>query len=460
MIALVWLLLRLVIVLGALAAIVSAWAGVLSAIAVLILARRRPPCRLRWTDFFRRGRVRLLAIAWLAGGAAQLAVTWMYDAASGRGLGYLAGAAAGVGVAAGCAYWLRLIFEGKAMKDIFDAIPADQRGAFSSFLAGSAQGTFADFSRLDQAAVIDSIRARVIGQDAVTGEVVTTAFRRAALRRPGRPLANFLFVGSTGVGKTELAKALAKELFGKDRMIDIRCNELPAGEAAVWRFVGPAPGYRDADKGGWLCREIARIGTGVILFDEIEKCDARVLQSIMTLLDEGTLTEQSTGQKYDARGFLIVLTSNACAQAIGEIAAATADPIDRDRKVKDELVNAHWLPEVLGRIDGIFPFKPLDRESVAKIAWLLANRVASDAGVELESIDAGALIDFIEKQERVSKYGIRQLDKMVERAIGDGLLALHQRGVRRAAIRVIDGTVSVEPMFSESTPAGSNGATA
>lgn len=434
-----------------LAALMYGFAGTLAAIAVLFIAHRRwPSIRLRYY-LWHRGWP-LPALAWAAGGGAEFAIWFLYMAVTGGGLGRVYSLLIAVGcavVSAVCTYSLRLVFEGKLMKDLFAAIPADQRGEFDTFLAGAPAGTFADFSKLDQDKVTAAIRARVIGQDEVVAEVVSTAFRRAALRRPGRPLANFLFVGPTGVGKTELSKALALELFD-DRVIEIACNELPEQGASA-RLVGMPRGYQGAAEGGWLCREIGRLGTGMILFDEIEKCDPQVLKTIMTLLDKGTLTEQSSGHTFDARGFLIVLTSNARAAEIGEIAAHATDPLERDARVKDELAGANFLPEELGRLDGIFPFKPLDRRSVARIAWLLANRVATNAGVVLESIDSGALVDFIERQEKVSKYGIRQLDKMIEKTIGDSLIALRNRGITHAGIRITAAGVTAEPANATGT---------
>lgn len=343
------------------------------------------------------------------------------------------------------------VFEGKIMKSVFELVPVEQRASFEDQLdsidtsAHGAEGQAADFSALDQATVTRAIEARVIGQDFTVAAAVATAFRRArlALARPHKPVAAFLFVGSTGSGKTELAKALAEEMFG-GRMVRVDCNEL-SSESNVARLVGAPPGYVGSADGSAFCRDIARLGTGVILLDEVEKAHPAVLKVLMGLLDEARITEQSTSRTYNARGFLIILTSNSAQAEIGKIARDEAEPTNREVKVKDALRDSGFLPEVLARIDAVFPFAPLSARALALIIERFLLRFASDAGVELVSADAEVLLDLVTRAIKTKDYGVREVVRGVENAVVDGLLAVKDSGHKRAAIRVRDGHVSVEP---------------
>ncbi|EQD58632.1 ATP-dependent chaperone ClpB, partial [mine drainage metagenome] len=144
------------------------------------------------------------------------------------------------------------------------------------------------------------------------------------------------------------------------------------------RLIGAPPGYIGSAECGWLCREIGKIRTGVLLFDEIEKAHPDVMTTIMSLLDEARITEQSTGTTYSATGFVIVLTSNAAAQQIAQIVAATADGPERAGRVKDELRGAGFKAEVLARVDTVLPFGELSRAAVAEIVGLFLHKFAQD----------------------------------------------------------------------------------
>ena len=357
-------------------------------------------------------------------------------------------------VAAAAAAMLILILEGKIMKNVFDLVPVDQQHQLDDFLSAKAPlGQRADFSQLDPVCVERFLRERVIGQDSTVHECVQTAFRRARLGRPNKPVMTVLFVGATGAGKTELAKGLAAELFA-GRMIRVDFNELSA-EHSVQRLIGAPPGYVGSQEGGQLCRDIGRLGTGLILLDEIEKAHPVVLKTIMGLLDEARLTEQSTGQVYDASGFVIVLTSNAQQAEIAKIATATSDPIERVRRVKDELKSSGFLPEILARLDAIFPFEPLSRRAFATIVGRFLMDLAHKAGVEVVSLDAELMIDLITKAEQLKDYGVREVVRAVESAVADQLLDLKDRGVTRVIILVENGRVVVHPEARLERPATS-----
>lgn len=423
----------------AFAAAVSWWWGTLAVAGVLGYARVRRWPAVKFKHYAATAKAVLPIAAAAAGAGAQEAFDHLHSPIH----MLTAGAVAATGVAV-----VSAIFEGKLMKDIFDLVPPEQRPALEAFAAGRApQGQHADLSALDPATVIATIKAGVIGQDAAVTGSVQTAFRRARLARPNKPVATLLFVGATGAGKTELAKALATELFN-GRLVRVDCNEL-SGDGSAQRLTGAPPGYIGSDKGSAFCRDIGRLGTGVILLDEIEKAHPTVLKTVMGLLDEGRVTELSTGTTYSATGFLVVLTSNARQEEIGKIVAAVADPIEQAKAVRDELKAGGFPPEVLGRMDGIYPFVPLDRTALIRIVGKFLQGFARDAGVEIVSVDYALLIDLVTQAETLRSYGVREVVRRVENAVTDGLLAIKDDGYKRAAIKVIDGHVDVQPVAAE-----------
>lgn len=420
----------------------SSWGLLAGVVAALCAAKLKWPM-VRVAHYFRSSKAALPGAAAAGGWGAQAAIESLTQARPDLLMSLVGGA-----VAAGALGFVMVIFEGKLMKSIFDLVPAEQKSNLSDFVndkssTPDARGKFADFSNLDPAMVTAAIKERVIGQAPIIDDVVGTAFRRARLRRPNKPVAVFLMVGATGAGKTELSKALSAEMFD-GRMIRVDCNELSQPHN-VARLVGAPPGYVGSDQGGQLCRDIGRVGTGVLLFDEIEKADPAVMKVIMSLLDEARLTEQSTGTTYSSTGFLIVLTSNAAASGIAKVAASVSDPSARAAAVKDELKNAGFLPEVLARIDSIFPFSPLGRGAVIEIVGRFLMAFARDAGVQLVSVDSALLVDLVTKQEKMADYGAREVVRLVENTVVDGLLSVKDAGHARAAIRVVDGRVLVEP---------------
>lgn len=432
---LVYLLIFVAAFVALMLAVSTTWVGVFPLAGALVLAKRKWPA-IPVALYFNSRRAVLPVAAYAAGACAQVAFRPTLAAALAGGLG----AAVMVSI-------VIAILDRKIMKSLFDLVPAAQRPELEAFLAGAtptpgAGGQQADLSMFDQATVAGTLKQHVIGQDAIVGEVVKTTFRRAELVRPNKPLATFLLVGPTGVGKSELAKALAKVLFN-GRIINLPLNQMKSAED-VWAIVGPPPGYQDSERGGKLCRDLARLGTGVVVLDEIEKAHPDVLQALMRLLDEGQLTEQSTGAVYSARGFLIIGTSNAAAGEIGAIAQAEPDLDARAAKVRQALYDSGFPPEVVSRFDAVLPFPPLDRKAVAQIVCLMAERHAAAAGVELVSVDGALLMDLIRSQEKGADAGMRNLDRAVERALLDGFLAARKSGATRAAVRVVDGRVEVK----------------
>lgn len=432
----------------ALASVIAAVAGALLALIVgLIVARFRWP-KVRFSYYFNSWRATLPVTLAAFGLAGQYALADVFTSPPST----FAALAWGIAAAASLSI-LIAIYEEKIMASIFQLVPFDEQAALVQQLDDldkvnkGREGQAADFSALDPDTVTRAIEQRVIGQDPIVEQTVAAAFRRSKLNTADKPVGVFLFVGSTGAGKTELAKALAAELFA-GRLIRVDCNELSESHN-VQRLIGSPPGYEGSAQGGQLCRDLARTGTGVLLLDEVEKAHPAALKVLMNLLDEGRLTEQSTGRTYSARGFLIVLTSNAEADVIAKIATVEPDPVLRETKTRDALKDAGFLPEIVGRIDSVFPFARLSSRDVARVIERFLIKFSHDVGIELESADSALLLDLVTRANKTRDYGIREVVRSVENAVVDGLIGVKDAGFTHALIRVIDGKVSVQPVASD-----------
>lgn len=383
-----------------------------------------------------------VAIAAAVGYGSVIAFAALLDVARGlsmlaNAIGFLVAAA----VAGGASWVFFRVLQGVYMKDIFSIV--DDRARFDDFLNSDETAAAVE---IDPAALARAVREDVIGQDAIVQEVAETLGRRARLRRPGKPLGVFLFCGATGAGKTEMAKSISKHAF-EGRLARFDCNELTESHSTQ-RLIGAPPGYIGSDQGGQLTREIQRLKSGVLLFDEIEKAHPDVYKLLMGLLDEGRVTEQSTGKTMDASAFAILLTSNAEHDKLAQIARTVSDADERRRAVKDTLLSV-FKPEQLARIDEVFCFRPLDRQALARIIGKFLFSFAADTGVELAQVDAGILIDTIERHEKLSDFGIRELVRLVEKAVIDGMLEARAAGFRRVAIVCETGRVEVRGLASE-----------
>ena len=273
-----------------------------------------------------------------------------------------------------------------------------------------------------------TLQKRVIGQEeAVTA--VAKAVKRGCvgLKSPNRPIGSFLFLGPTGVGKTELSKALAEALFGQeDAMIRVDMSEYME-KHSVSKMIGSPPGYVGHEEGGQLSEKVRRNPYAVILFDEIEKAHPDVFNILLQVLDDGYITD-SQGRKIDFRNTVIIMTSNAGAKAIVEPKklgfAAKEDPQDDYKKMKSNVmdeVKQLFRPEFLNRIDEIIVFHALSAENLKKIAGLLckefAVRVQSQLNIQLHIRDS--VKKHIVEVGTDTKYGARPLRRAVQNELED-----------------------------------------
>jgi len=275
------------------------------------------------------------------------------------------------------------------------------------------------------------LRERVIGQDTALERVANAVRRsRAGLSDPRRPIGSFIFLGPTGVGKTELARALAEFLFDDEHnMIRIDMSEYME-KHAVARLIGAPPGYVGYDEGGQLTEAVRRRPYSVILFDEIEKAHNDVFNVLLQILDDGRLTD-SKGRTVDFKNTVIIMTSNLGAMFLNSEALASPEAFERASAQVMNVVQEHFRPEFLNRVDDIILFKPLGEAELMRIVDLrLADlrKLLGDRRITIELTPAAKELIFMEGYDRA--YGARPLKRAIQRMIQDPL-----------ALKILDGEV-------------------
>ena len=288
-----------------------------------------------------------------------------------------------------------------------------------------AESESARLNKLEQ-----TLHKRVVGQEEAVSAVAKAIKRgRVGLKDPKRPIGSFLFLGPTGVGKTELSKALAEALFGNENaMIRVDMSEYME-KHSVAKMIGSPPGYVGHDDGGQLSEQVRRHPYSVILFDEIEKAHPDVFNILLQVLDDGHITD-SQGRKVDFRNTVIIMTSNAGAQAIIDPKKlgfnAKEDAAGDYKRMKSNVMNEIKLifrPEFLNRIDEILVFHPLDKEQMRKIVSMmcreLARRAKDQLGIKLDIRDS--VKSHIVETGTDKKYGARPLRRAVQNQLEDKL---------------------------------------
>jgi ATP-dependent Clp protease ATP-binding subunit ClpB len=311
--------------------------------------------------------------------------------------------------------------------------------------------------RLDQI-----LHQRVVGQDEAVQLVADAVIRaRSGIKDPRRPIGSFIFLGPTGVGKTELAKTLAQSLFdSEENIIRIDMSEYMERHT-VSRLIGAPPGYIGYEEGGQLTEAVRRKPYSVILFDEIEKAHHDVFNVLLQVLDDGRVTD-AQGHTVDFKNTVIIMTSNIGSHLLLEGVTARGEITEAARNAVLRELRAHFRPEFLNRVDDIVLFKPLTLPEIKRIVDLQTEdlrRRLSDRGVQLELTDAAR--ELVARQGFDPVYGARPLKRFLqhqlESRIGRALIAGEVHDGARLVVDVEDGNLVVaihNPPAAPEAPAG------
>ena len=277
----------------------------------------------------------------------------------------------------------------------------------------------------------ERLRERVVGQDAALS-VVANAIRRsrAGLSDPRRPIGSFIFLGPTGVGKTETARALAEFLFDDEQaMVRIDMSEYME-KHAVARLIGAPPGYVGYDEGGQLTEAVRRRPYAVILFDEIEKAHADVFNVLLQVMDDGRLTD-SKGRTVDFKNTVLIMTSNLGSAFLGAEALKSDRDYDMARESVMRILREHFRPEFLNRVDDIVIYRPLGAAQMSQILEMRLNevrRLLEDRQISLELTEPARQLILASGSD--AAYGARPLKRALQRMVQDPL-----------AMKILDGEV-------------------
>lgn len=262
------------------------------------------------------------------------------------------------------------------------------------------------------------LHQRVIGQEEAVSKVAEAIMRsKAGIKDPGKPIGSFLFLGPTGVGKTELAKSLAAALFdNENNMVRIDMSEYME-KYSVSRLIGAAPGYVGYEEGGQLTEAVRRKPYSVVLFDEIEKAHPDVFNVLLQVLDDGRVTD-SQGRTVDFKNTILIMTSNIGAQALLSGIREDGTIADEAQKETMEELRAHFRPEFLNRLDEIILFKPLTKENISGIVNLLIagiNRRLADREIRIEMTEEAK--QYVVDHAFDPNYGARPLRRYLQKYV-------------------------------------------
>ncbi|HEX4802950.1 MAG TPA: ATP-dependent chaperone ClpB [Myxococcaceae bacterium] len=277
----------------------------------------------------------------------------------------------------------------------------------------------------------DRLRHRVIGQDDALERVANAIRRsRAGLSDPRRPIGSFIFLGPTGVGKTELARALAEFLFDDEHaMVRIDMSEYME-KHAVSRLIGAPPGYVGYEEGGQLTEQVRRRPYAVVLFDEIEKAHADVFNVLLQIMDDGRLTD-GKGRIVDFKNTIIIMTSNLGSAYLQAGNIGTPEAFERASQQVITALHGHFKPEFLNRVDDIIVFSPLSKEQLVQIIELRLEdlrRLLADRKISIELTGAAKELLFTEGYD--PNFGARPLKRAIQKLVQDSL-----------ALKILDGEV-------------------
>jgi ATP-dependent Clp protease ATP-binding subunit ClpA len=293
------------------------------------------------------------------------------------------------------------------------------------------------------------MRSRVKGQEHIIDDCAKLIHLNMIKQQSNKPVASLLFLGPTGTGKTELAKAIAEYLFDDETaMVRFDCSEFTGSEAKA-RLVGMPGGYKDAEAGGQLTRAVMEKERRLILFDEIEKAHPSVFDLFLQLLGEARLTDQYKRETVNFSQCLIVLTSNAHAKEIGRIQEEITDYYEMVNAAKTHLAQSQvFRPEILGRIDRIYVFKPLEGMVIAEIALLKVSALAKEYGLTVQFVAPELIMKALISSAKMKNFGARELERVIFDMFAPQMAEARQNKVRSVNLAVNEaGELEVTPAF-------------
>ena len=323
------------------------------------------------------------------------------------------------------------------------SVTADDIAAVVALMTGIPVRELTDEESARLLKLEETLRRRVIGQDEAVGAVAKAVRRaRVGLKDPRRPIGSFIFLGPTGVGKTELSRALANALFGDDNaMIRLDMSEYME-KHTVSKLIGSPPGYVGYDEGGQLTEKIRRKPYSVVLFDEIEKAHPDVFNMLLQILEDGQLTD-SQGRRVDFKNAVIIMTSNAGARLLTDKTTSlgfggSQDPAENDRRAEVMAeVKKIFRPEFLNRVDDIIVFHKLSGDSIQAITRLMLSEVQKrTADIEIAFSADDAVVAHLAKVGFDPVYGARPLRRAIVSEVEDKLSEQMLEGKIAAGARV------------------------
>jgi len=311
----------------------------------------------------------------------------------------------------------------------------------------------------------DSLEKSVIGQPEAIKTIAKSIRRnRLGIKDPNKPIGSFIFLGSTGVGKTLLAKELAKQIFGSDEnLIRVDMSEFQE-KHTVSRLIGSPPGYIGYEEGGQLTEQVKNKPYSVVLFDEVEKAHKDIFSSLLQLLDEGYMTD-SFGRKINFKNCLIIMTSNIGVKKMQDFGAGIgfgkSNNVYADQELKKQLLNKelknYFAPEFINRLDEIIVFNTLNDEDVKKIVMVEINKLSKRlSGLKIDITFDQSVIDFVAKVGFDEVYGARPLKRAIQEKledyISDEVLKGNIKEEKTYTIKMEEENVICEEQLTEKKP--------
>ena len=272
----------------------------------------------------------------------------------------------------------------------------------------------------------ESLKQQVIGQDDAVRKIARAMRRnRLGIKDPNKPIGSFIFLGSTGVGKTHLAKQLAKQIFGSaDNLIRVDMSEYQE-KHSVSRLIGAPPGYVGYDEGGQLTEQVKNKPYSVVLFDEVEKANKEIFHTLLQMLDEGHLTD-SLGRKINFKNTLIIMTSNIGVKKLQDFGTgigfggSTYSTEEQKKEILKKEMKNYFSPEFINRIDETIIFNSLDQESLKKIVSIELKKLMNRLGdLKLNFSFDDKLVEHISKVGFDEVYGARPIKRAIQDEVED-----------------------------------------